>query len=90
MCTSCSCSTAGPQIIEITTASAPAWSETFTLTGVTCGGCAGRVSEAVAQITGIDRVEIDVAVSVLTVHGANPVERARITAAVEAAGYGLI
>lgn len=90
MCTSCNCSTGGAQTLDITTPeAAQSWSGEFTLTGVTCGGCADKVADAVANVEGVDRAEVDVASSSLTVHAAAPVERASIAAAVEAAGYGL-
>ncbi|MDP9824075.1 heavy-metal-associated domain-containing protein [Nocardioides massiliensis] len=90
MCTSCNCSTAGTQTIDLTTPDAPqTWSEEFILTGVTCGGCAGKVTEAVAKVDGIDRAEVDVASSTLTVHATSAVPRDAIAAAVGAAGYGL-
>lgn len=90
MCTSCNCSTAGTQSIDIATSEATqTWSEKFSLTGVTCGGCAGKVTEAVSKVDGVDRAEVDVASSSLTVHATTPVERASVAAAVEAAGYGL-
>lgn len=66
-----------------------AWSEEFTLTGVTCGGCASKVTDAVSQVHAVERVEVDVVRSSLTVHATTPVDRAQIASAVEAAGYGL-
>lgn len=90
MCTSCNCSTAGTQTIDISTPeAAQTWSEEFTLTGVTCGGCAGNVTDAVTNVEGVDRAEVDVARSTLTVHAPSAVSREAIAAAVGAAGYGL-
>ena len=82
--------TAGTQTIDITTPEAvQSWSGEFTLTGVTCGGCAGKVTDAVAKVDGVDHAEVNVATSTLKVHATTPVERVSIAAAVEAAGYGL-
>lgn len=90
MCDSCNCSTTGTQTIEITSSeTTQGWSERFSLTGVTCGGCASKVTEAITKLDGIDRAEVDVATSSLTVHTTTPVAPDTIAAAVEAAGYGL-
>lgn len=64
-------------------------STTVTVTGMTCGGCANRVREAVGRIPEVTGVTVDVSTGAVTVDSAAPVERDSIAAAVGAAGYGL-
>ncbi|MCP2363245.1 copper ion binding protein [Nonomuraea thailandensis] len=62
---------------------------TYTVHGMTCGHCVSSVKEEVSEVAGVTNVEVDLASGLLTVDSDGPVERARIAAAVEDAGYEL-
>ncbi|MBW4716818.1 heavy-metal-associated domain-containing protein [Saccharothrix sp. SC076] len=57
----------------------------FVVTGMSCGSCATKVTEAVRGVPGVTDVEVDVATGRLTVAG--DVRDADVTAAVSGAGY---
>ena len=56
---------------------------TITVNGMTCGGCATKVSAAVESITGAD---VDLADSTITATGED-VDEAAVRAAIASAGY---
>ncbi|MFG3441595.1 heavy-metal-associated domain-containing protein [Nonomuraea sp. NPDC047897] len=60
---------------------------TYTVKGMTCGHCVSSVEEEVGEVPGVTAVEVDLATGLLTVGSESPVDRARIVAAVEEAGY---
>lgn len=60
---------------------------TLTVTGMTCGGCAGRVSRAVRDVPGVVHAEVDLAAGVVHVTGSAPADA--VAAAVGEAGYGV-
>ncbi|MCF6473114.1 heavy-metal-associated domain-containing protein [Nonomuraea sp. MG754425] len=60
---------------------------TFTVNGMTCGHCVSSVKEEVAEVAGVTNVEVDLATGLLTVNSEGPLDRAKIAAAVEEAGY---
>ncbi|MEV6984598.1 heavy-metal-associated domain-containing protein [Sphaerisporangium sp. NPDC051017] len=62
---------------------------TYTVEGMTCGHCVSSVKEEVGEVAGVGGVEVDLATGLLTVTGDGPVDRARVSAAVETAGYRL-
>jgi copper chaperone CopZ len=62
---------------------------TYTVHGMTCGHCVSSVKEEVSEVAGVTNVEVDLATGLLTVGSEGPVDRARIAAAVEEAGYEL-
>ncbi|SFW65021.1 heavy-metal-associated domain-containing protein [Amycolatopsis australiensis] len=62
---------------------------TFTVTGMTCSHCVASVSEEVGAIEGITDVAVDLPTGALTVTSAEPIDEARVRAAVEEAGYQL-
>lgn len=41
----------------------------YTVTGMTCNGCATTVTNAVAQVDVVEKAEVDMAYGRLTVHG---------------------
>lgn len=59
--------------------------QSFTVEGMTCGGCARRVGEAVRSVAGVDRAEVDLAAGTVTVNAGAPAQEVRD--AVVAAGY---
>ncbi|WP_091300260.1 heavy-metal-associated domain-containing protein [Amycolatopsis xylanica] len=61
----------------------------YTVTGMSCGGCAGSVSRALNALTGVSDVKIDLKTGQVTVDSAEPVAEPDIRAAIEKAGYQL-
>ncbi|MFI9813777.1 heavy-metal-associated domain-containing protein [Saccharothrix variisporea] len=59
----------------------------FVVQGMTCGGCASKVTGAVQAVAGVQDVRVDLAGGRLSVTG--PVDESAITAAVEGAGYAV-
>ena len=63
---------------------------TYTVEGMTCGHCAGAVTEEITRIAGVERVDVDVASGSVVVTSDRPVARAEVAAAVDEAGYQLV
>lgn len=68
-----------------TTATGEIAGRTWTVSGMTCGSCAARVTTAVRAVPGVEDAAVDLTTATLTVTG--PASAAVITAAVTAAGY---
>ena len=87
MCTDCSCSTVNietsPATAEDTTAT------TYTVAGMTCGGCASSVTTSIGKLDGVTSVDVDIATGTVAVHSSAPLEVDQVRAAVEDAGYQL-
>ncbi|MEV4291861.1 copper ion binding protein [Nonomuraea bangladeshensis] len=62
---------------------------TYTVKGMTCGHCVSSVKEEVGEVAGVTSVEVELESGLLTVSSDEPVEQARIAAAVKEAGYEL-
>ncbi len=62
---------------------------TWTVTGMTCGHCVASVSEEVAEIDGVEHVDVVLETGTVTVTSAAPLDRATVEAAVVEAGYVL-
>jgi copper chaperone len=63
--------------------------QTFTVTGMTCGHCVASVTEEVQEIAGVQGVEVDLPTGAVTVTSAAPLDESAVKAAVEEAGYQL-
>lgn len=63
--------------------------QTFTVTGMTCGHCVASVTEEVQEIPGIEHVDVVLETGSLTITSAEPVDDAAVRTAVEEAGYQL-
>ena len=63
--------------------------QTYTVTGMTCGHCVASVTEEVSEISGVDHVDVDLDSGRLTVDSSQPVGDDAVRAAVETAGYQL-
>jgi len=61
----------------------------YTVAGMTCSHCVASVSEEVAEVTGVDSVEVDLARGRLTVSGEG-VRDEDVRAAVAEAGYEVV
>jgi copper chaperone CopZ len=84
--TACACAT--------TTATAqaaePGGTQTvYQVAGMTCGGCAARVSKQLAEVPGVRDVGIDVATGAVTVTSSATLDDRVVAAAVAEAGYQL-
>jgi len=65
------------------------FTETYTVTGMTCEHCVRSVSEEVSALPGVTAVDVDLPSGGLTVTSDAPVDDAEVRAAVEEAGYEL-
>ena len=63
--------------------------ETYTVTGMTCGHCAASVTEEISEIDGVETVDVVVESGAVTVTSTAPLDHAAVQAAVEEAGYVL-
>ena len=63
--------------------------QTYTVTGMTCGHCVASVTEEVQEIPGIEGVDIVLETGALTITSSEPVDDAAVRTAVEEAGYQL-
>jgi copper chaperone len=62
---------------------------TYTVTGMTCGHCITSVTEEITAINEVTDVAVDLPTGAVTVTSNEPVDEARVRAAVEEAGYQL-
>ena len=62
----------------------------YTVRGMTCGHCAGAVTEEVTKIPGVTDVQVDVATGRVSVAADRPVSADAVTEAVEEAGYEVV
>ena len=63
--------------------------QTYTVTGMTCGHCVASVTEEIQEIPGVENVDVVLETGSLTVTSAGPVDDAAVKTAVEEAGYQL-
>ena len=63
--------------------------QTFTVTGMTCGHCVASVTEEVSELEGVENVDVDLATGSVTVTSSTPLDDDAVRAAVEEAGYQL-
>ncbi len=66
------------------------YTNTYTVTGMTCGHCATSVREEISEIDGVTEVNVDVATGLVDVASEVELERAVIAEAVSEAGYQLV
>lgn len=62
----------------------------YQVSGMTCGGCASRVSKQLAEVPGVRDVSIDVASGAVTVISSTELDDAAVGKAVAQAGYQLV
>ncbi|MCW2666144.1 MAG: Heavy metal transport/detoxification protein [Frankiales bacterium] len=63
--------------------------ETYTVSGMTCGHCVASVTEEVSELPGVTDVAVDLGSGRLTVTSAEPLGADTVRGAVEEAGYSL-
>ena len=61
--------------------------QTFTVTGMTCGGCVRRVRSAIEELDGVSAVDVRLEGGVVTVASNGPLDPAAVTSAVAETGY---
>jgi len=59
----------------------------YQVTGMTCGHCEMSVREEVAEIAGVEGIEVSAQTGKLVVTGAGEIDDAQVLAAVAEAGY---
>jgi copper chaperone CopZ len=62
---------------------------TYTVDGMTCGGCAATVTKAVNEVDGVSGAEVDLTTGGVTVTSDSPLDASKIATAVRDAGYQL-
>ena len=63
--------------------------QTYTVTGMTCGHCVASVTEEISEIDGVTDVAVDLPTGAVTVTSEQALDPAPVRAAVEEAGYRL-
>ena len=63
--------------------------ETYTVTGMTCGHCVSSVTEEVSELPGVTDVQVELETGLVTVTSDSPLGADKVAAAVEEAGYSL-
>ena len=63
--------------------------QTWTVTGMTCGHCVASVTEEVQEIPGVTAVDVVIDSGAVTVTSERPLADATVREAVEEAGYQL-
>jgi len=61
----------------------------YTVTGMTCGHCAGAVTAELELLDGVTAVRVDVAAGRVTVGSTGPLALSDVRAAIDEAGYAL-
>lgn len=67
--------------------------QTFSVTGMTCGHCVAAVTEEITALAGVEEVHVDLVpgeTSNVTVRSAGGLDVADVRAAVDEAGYELV
>lgn len=60
---------------------------TFSVVGMTCGHCVSAVTEEVSKLSGVTRVDIELATGMVAVTATRPINAEEFAAAVDEAGY---
>ncbi|MCK0111760.1 heavy-metal-associated domain-containing protein [Ornithinimicrobium sp. F0845] len=61
--------------------------QTYAVTGMTCGHCESAVREEVSQIPGVEQIDVSASTGTLAITAGGPVDDAAVIAAVDEAGY---
>ena len=64
-------------------------SETFNVTGMTCGHCEQAVSDELSRLPGVRDVQVDLTTGAVTVRSDGQLPIDEVRAAVDEAGYAL-
>lgn len=61
--------------------------QTYAVTGMTCGHCESAVREEVSQVPGVEQIDVSASSGTLAIITGVPVDDAAVIAAVDEAGY---
>ncbi len=64
-------------------------SSTYLVAGMSCQHCVDSVTAEVGKLSGVDQVEVDLAVGAVTVISKAPLDADEFTAAIDEAGFDL-
>lgn len=64
--------------------------QSYRVSGMTCGHCVSAVTDEVAAIPGVQSVQVDLASGAVTIVASAPVDDAVVAAAVDEAGYEVL
>ena len=64
--------------------------QTFTVTGMTCGHCVQAVTQELQRLDGVGTVDIDLATGLVTVESTRELDGTEVAEAVDEAGYELV
>ena len=59
----------------------------FTVPGIVCSGCASGIKNALGKVSGIEKVEVDVATKIVTVEHNEEVSREKLADVLDDAGF---
>lgn len=59
----------------------------FSVPDITCGGCANSIKNALGKVSGIEKVEVDVAAKIVTVEHTEAVSREKLADVLDNAGF---
>lgn len=62
---------------------------TYDVTGMTCGHCAAAVTQEITAIDGVEEVHVDVESGKVVVTSLAPLDETDVVAAIDEAGYAL-
>ncbi|MFA5773981.1 MAG: heavy metal-associated domain-containing protein [Ilumatobacteraceae bacterium] len=63
---------------------------TFEVTGMTCGHCVASVTEEVSKLSGVTKVDVDLATGSVTVESNSAVDPGAFATAVIEAGFAVV
>ena len=58
--------------------------------GMTCGNCARHVTEALEELGGVTKVDVELDGGYVTIESSDVLDAAAVSAAVEEAGYAVV
>lgn len=64
--------------------------ETMNVTGMTCGGCVGKVTQALTAVPGVGHVDVSLPGKASVDFDEKLTSRERLQSAVKRAGYGVV
>jgi len=59
----------------------------FSVPGIVCGGCASGIKKVLDKVSGIEKVEVDVAAKIVTVEHTEEVSREKLADVLDDAGF---
>lgn len=63
--------------------------QTIIVSGMTCGHCVNSVTEELSKISGVEKVEVDLASGKVDIETNEEIARIKLEAAIKEAGYEL-